>query len=78
LIKSMLNLQNINIEISNDAVDWLAEISFDPHYGARPIKRNLQKLLVNELSKRILGNTINKTGIIYIDKSNYGLEFINK
>ncbi|MGE0088674.1 MAG: ATP-dependent chaperone ClpB [Bacteroidales bacterium] len=78
MVKAMLKLQNISIEMKYNAIEWLADISFDPHYGARPVKRNMQRLVLNELSKQILANTISKDKTIWIDKQGEKLIFINK
>ncbi|MDX9697885.1 MAG: AAA family ATPase, partial [Bacteroidales bacterium] len=78
LVKSMLKLQNISIEMKDNAMEWLADISFDPHYGARPVKRNLQRLLLNELSKQILSDSISKDKTIWIEKQGDEFVFINK
>ena len=77
MLQALLKMQRIQIEITDEAIEYIANISFDPHYGARPVKRNLQKLLVNELSKQILGNAINKDNTIWVDKNDEGLIFKN-
>ena len=68
IVKSMLK---------DDAVLWIAKIGFDPHYGARPVKRIIQKEILNKLSKEILANSINKEKKIIIDKNGEGLVFSN-
>ena len=77
IIRSMLKMQNMEIDITEKAVEWLSEIGFDPQFGARPIKRIIQKYILNELSKQILANTIDKNKIILIDKTESGLVFMN-
>ena len=52
--------QQVNIRITNEAVNWLAELGYDPQFGARPVKRVIQKQVLNELSKQILAGKINK------------------
>ncbi|MBC7125399.1 MAG: ATP-dependent chaperone ClpB, partial [Bacteroidales bacterium] len=59
-IKQMLAQNGVGIEISESAVEWITDIGFDPVYGARPIKRVMQKKILNELSKQLLAGTINK------------------
>jgi ATP-dependent Clp protease ATP-binding subunit ClpB len=62
IVKRMGN-QDLKIEISDEAVNWLATVGYDPQYGARPVNRLLQKYVLNELSKKILAGevSINKT-----------------
>ncbi|HEY5692645.1 MAG TPA: ATP-dependent chaperone ClpB [Cyclobacteriaceae bacterium] len=74
LIRKRLDESGIKLDISDAALDRLAKIGFDPQYGARPLKRVLQREVLNELSKQILAGTINKDAIIFIDLKN-GVEF---
>ncbi len=66
-IKQMLAQNGVAIEITDSAVDWITDIGFDPVYGARPIKRVMQKKILNELSKQLLAGTINKEQTITVD-----------
>jgi ATP-dependent Clp protease ATP-binding subunit ClpB len=66
-IKQRLAEQNISISITDEAVEWLAELGYDPQFGARPVKRVMQKQLLNELSKQILANTVIKDKEIVVD-----------
>jgi len=68
---------DIKIEITENAVDWLANLGYDPHFGARPVKRILQKYVLNELSKKILAGQVQKEKPIVIDVMNSELEFRN-
>ena len=77
MIQKMLKAQNISIEITDEAVAWIGKAGFDPHYGARPVKRIIQKEILNELSKRIIANTIDKDKKIIVDKYEKGLVFRN-
>jgi len=74
-IKQQTAEAGIDIEISDAAVEWLAEAGFDPHYGARPIKRMMQKHLLNELSKKLLEGSFSKTDHILVDSFGEGLVF---
>jgi len=74
-IKQQTAEAGIDIEISDAAVEWLAEAGFDPHYGARPIKRMMQKHLLNELSKKLLEGSFSKTDHIMVDSFGEGLVF---
>jgi ATP-dependent Clp protease ATP-binding subunit ClpB len=55
------------LEITDEAVDWLAQLGYDPQFGARPLKRVLQKKVLNELSKQILSGEIKKENTIIVD-----------
>lgn len=66
-VANMLAKNDIQIQITEDAIDWLSQLGYDPQFGARPLKRVMQKRVLNELSKQILAGTINKEGIIEID-----------
>ncbi|MEE4198190.1 MAG: ATP-dependent chaperone ClpB [Bacteroidales bacterium] len=77
LIQKMLKAQNISLEITDDAVDWIGKTGFDPHYGARPVKRIIQKEILNKLSREIIANTLDKEKKIIVDKNDKGLIFRN-
>jgi ATP-dependent Clp protease ATP-binding subunit ClpB len=63
-----LVMQNeMTISFTPDAVDWLAQLGYDPQFGARPLKRVLQKKVLNELSKQILSGKVNKDDSIELD-----------
>ncbi|HDP74265.1 MAG TPA: ATP-dependent chaperone ClpB [Bacteroidales bacterium] len=66
-IKQMLAQNGVSIDITESAVEWITDIGFDPIYGARPIKRVMQKKILNELSKQLLAGTINKDQTITVD-----------
>ena len=68
---------DVKISLSDAAVDWLATIGYDPHFGARPVKRQLQKYVLNELSRRILAGTVDKSKPIVIDVEDEALVFKN-
>jgi ATP-dependent Clp protease ATP-binding subunit ClpB len=76
-VSKMLEDSEIQIRISDAAIDWLAGIGFDPMYGARPIKRALQRNLLNELSKKILAGEVNRDDKILVDSFGEGLVFRN-
>ena len=76
-INKMLEENSMRLEVSDKAIDWLAEKGFDPLFGARPIKRTLQRYLVNELSKEILAGTISRDSVIHVDANENGLFFKN-
>ena len=66
-IADRLAEQHITISATPEAIEWLAQLGYDPQYGARPVKRVMQKQLLNELSKQILANTIDKNKEIIVD-----------
>ncbi|AMS27094.1 Clp protease ClpB [Bacteroidetes bacterium UKL13-3] len=77
-IKANIGEQGIILDITEEAMDWLAQLGYDPQFGARPLKRVLQKRILNELSKAILMGSIKKDSSILIslnDKQQF--EFAN-
>jgi ATP-dependent Clp protease ATP-binding subunit ClpB len=66
-LKKMVIKNGIQLEFSDYALDYLAENGFDPQFGARPLKRLIQKEIVNPLSKRILGGDIAKDHPVLVD-----------
>ncbi|TRX49830.1 ATP-dependent chaperone ClpB [Fulvivirga sp. M361] len=78
LIKQRLMEAGVKIEISDKALDHLAEIGFDPQFGARPLKRVIQREILNEFSKEILAGRVNKESLVGVDvRDNGEIEFIN-
>jgi len=76
-VSQMLGEKGIQSEITDRAVAWLAEKGFDPLFGARPVKRLIQKEVVNELSKALIAGTIDKEKAIRIDIRSGELVIIN-
>jgi ATP-dependent Clp protease ATP-binding subunit ClpB len=66
-IAQTLEKQDIHLSFTEEAIDWLSQLGYDPQYGARPIKRLLQKKIVNELSKELLKGKFDKGQKIVID-----------
>ncbi|WP_276481165.1 ATP-dependent chaperone ClpB [Paraflavitalea pollutisoli] len=66
-LKKMVAGNGIDLQFSEYAVDYLAENGFEPQFGARPLKRLIQKEIVNQLSKRILAGDIDKTHPVLVD-----------
>ncbi len=75
LIRKRLDESGVKIEISDSARERLSKLGFDPQFGARPLKRVLQRELLNELSKQILSGRVNKDSVIFIDLKN-GTDFV--
>lgn len=67
LLKHKMSLKGIEIEATKEALEFISETGFNPQFGARPIKRAIQKLLLNKLSKEILAGTVNTDEPILID-----------
>ncbi len=70
LVRKRLEEAGIKIEISDAARDRLAKIGYDPQFGARPLKRVMQREVLNELSKQILAGKVHKDSVIFIDIKN--------
>jgi ATP-dependent Clp protease ATP-binding subunit ClpB len=66
-IEKMLAEFRLRLVISDEAIDWLAERGYDPQLGARPVKRLIQKEIVNELSKEIIGGSVSKEDAVVVD-----------
>lgn len=66
-VAKMLAEQGITMSATPEAIDWLAQLGYDPQFGARPVKRVMQKQVLNELSKQILSGSINKDKEIVLD-----------
>jgi ATP-dependent Clp protease ATP-binding subunit ClpB len=65
-LKGTLLNQQIELNITDEALDWLAQLGYDPQYGARPLKRVMQRRILNELSKEILAGKVKKDSNILI------------
>jgi ATP-dependent Clp protease ATP-binding subunit ClpB len=76
-LQKLLGLQNIHIDVQQKAIDWLSEHGYDPQLGARPVKRLIQREIVNELSKEIISGRIAKDSSIMIDVDKKGIRFRN-
>ena len=78
-VEALLLKKGIKIEITDDAKDWIASLGYDPMYGARPLKRVIQKHIVNGLSEKILEGTIAEGDTVEIGLDSHGLiEFVKK
>jgi len=76
-VQKTLKKNSIELTVTKKAVDFIALIGFDPQFGARPIKRVIQKNLLNELSKMILEEKVDKGSEIVVDEKNGKLLFRN-
>jgi ATP-dependent Clp protease ATP-binding subunit ClpB len=78
-VKRLLAEKNITLEFTNDAKARLATIGYDPTYGARPLKRTIQKYVINVLSEKLLANEIAEGDTVEIGTDHRGMiEFVTK
>lgn len=77
-LKKMLMKQGITVDATEQAIEYLAKVGFDPQYGARPVKRTIQKEVLNMLSKEILAEKIKTDSIILLDQFDGKLIFRNQ
>jgi ATP-dependent Clp protease ATP-binding subunit ClpB len=76
-LAAQLHEQDITIDFTDDAVAYLAQEGFDPAFGARPVKRLIQRLVTNALSKQILAGTLTTDGVVLVEVDEKGLVFRN-
>ena len=76
-VQDTLAEMGIEIEASEEALDWLAQLGYDPQFGARPLKRVIQKKILNELSKDILSGKVEKDSKINLDMFDNQFVFLN-
>ena len=76
-IVNRLAEQGISLQVDDDAIAQIAEAGFDPEFGARPVKRSLQRLLLNDLSKSLLSGAIDKSRPIRVRAAGDALSFSN-
>ncbi len=78
LIRKQLKDNGIEIEASTEVLDYLGELGFDPQFGARPLKRVIQREVLNELSKQILSGKIERDSVVSVEMGSDGaIEFLN-
>ena len=77
-VASLLKESDITLEVTDAAVQLIAQAGFDPEFGARPIKRAIQRLLLNDLSKQLLASAIDKNAPIKVDAQDERLIFSNR
>ncbi len=77
-VARLLAEQSIKISATPEAIDWLAQLGYDPQFGARPVKRVMQKQVLNELSKQVLSGTVDKEKEIVLDMFDNKFVFRNK
>ena len=77
-VKKMLTAQGFDLQWTSKAVDFLTEVGYDPEFGARPVKRAIQRYVLNDLSKKILSEAVLRDQPILIDANEDELIFSNK
>ncbi len=77
-VKNMLASSQVNAELTGNALDLLTNMGYDPQYGARPVKRVMQKYILNELSRQIVAGSLDRDKTLVIDASEGELRFRNK
>ena len=76
-LQKMLANNSITIEVTDKAVEWIAQEGYDPQFGARPVKRVIQRNLLNDLSKKLLAQEVDRSKAIIVDAGGDGLVFRN-
>ena len=76
-IQRMLEDNGVNLHLSNMAIDFLATAGYDPEFGARPVKRAIQRYLLNDLSKKLLSLAVDRSKPIIVERDSDGLKFRN-
>ena len=76
-VQRMLKEQDLQLEWTQPAIDFLTEVGYDPEFGARPVKRAIQHYVLNDLSKKLLAGDVNRDKAIIIDSFGEGLVFRN-
>src|SRR5574344_533907 len=76
-VRKMLEPQGVTLNATDAAISYLADVGFDPAFGARPVKRAIQRYMLNDLSKKLLAEEVNRTKPIAVDADCNGLVFKN-
>ncbi|MBR1463542.1 MAG: ATP-dependent chaperone ClpB [Prevotella sp.] len=76
-IRRMLAEQDVTLDVTPHAISFLSDVGFDPEFGARPVKRAIQRYVLNDLSKKLLSGDVNREKPIIVDSFGDGLVFRN-
>ena len=76
-IKKMLEENGVTLQMTDEAVDFIATAGYDPEFGARPVKRAIQRYLLNDLSKKLLSQEVDRSKPIIVERSGEALKFRN-
>jgi ATP-dependent Clp protease ATP-binding subunit ClpB len=77
-VRKMLEENGVTLKMTDAAVEFLAEAGFDPEFGARPVKRAIQRYLLNDLSKKLLSQEVDHAKPIIVDVQGDALAFRNE
>ena len=77
-VHKMLMQSGVDLRITDDAIDYIAHEGYDPQFGARPVKRALQRLVLNELSKAIIAGKLNQSRPVIVELREGELRFKNE
>jgi ATP-dependent Clp protease ATP-binding subunit ClpB len=76
-VQKMLQGNGIDLQLTDHAIGFLTRVGYNPEFGARPVKRAIQHYLLNDLSKKLLAQAIDRNHPIIVDEENDGLVFRN-
>ena len=76
-VQKMLAGNGVELELTDAALDFLSQVGYDPEFGARPVKRAIQRYLLNDLSKKLLAQEVDRSKAIIVDAQGDGLVFRN-
>ncbi|MCC8186881.1 MAG: ATP-dependent chaperone ClpB [Bacteroides sp.] len=77
-VRQMLQNNGVELHLSEKAIHFLSQAGYDPEFGARPVKRAIQRYLLNDLSKKLLSQEIDRSKPIQVEANEYGLTFHNE
>jgi len=77
-VQQMVQQNGIKLEVSESALSLIANLGFDPQFGARPVKRAIQKYVLNDLSKELISGKVHSDQTIVVDTNENGLIFTEK
>lgn len=77
-VEKMLRNNGVNLQLTDAAISFLAQSGFDPEFGARPVKRAIQRYLLNDLSKKLIGQEVNRDKTIVVDYDDRKQELVYK
>ncbi len=77
-VEKMLRNNGVNLQLTDTAISFLAQSGFDPEFGARPVKRAIQRYLLNDLSKKLIGQEVNRDKTIVVDYDDKKQELVYK
>jgi len=76
-VQKMLKQNGVQLDVTDAAIDFIGKEGYDPQFGARPVKRVIQRGILNELSKQLIAQAVDKSKPIIVDVKNGALRFEN-